>query len=316
VIKKNSVFVSVHMRDEGPAVQESLSEIIRLATAHDVRVQISHLKAYGRKNWYKIDGLIKQMDHARDMGLDISFDRYPYVAFNTDLDWIIPQEIFDGGIDKAYEKLNRPSIKKDIAGILDQRFSIDDADNIVISDYSAKTEYEGQKLTQIVNRQSKTFWLDVIDFILDARFGVEATFILMHTKNLKKIFSHSCAMVGSDSSLRPYDGSGCPHPRTYGTFPKFLRMVLDEKIITLEEAVHRITGFVAEKLRLNKRGLISEGYFADMVLWDPDKIDGNGTFSDPKIRPVGIKNVWVNGIDVYEKKLDFLPGKLLLRSQN
>lgn len=314
VIKKNDVFLSVHMRDEGPSVEESLAEIIRLATAHDVRVQISHLKAYGRKNWSKIDRLIEQIDHAKAAGLDICFDRYPYIAFNTDLDWIMPQEIFDGGIDKAYERLSNSGFKKETADILNQRFSIDDADNIIISDCNVKTEYVGQKLTEIVNRKSKTFWLDVINFLLDVRFGAEATFILMREANLKKIFSHSCVMVGSDSSIRSYDDSGCPHPRTYGTFPKFLRMVLDEKIINLEEAVYRITGFVAKKMRLKKRGLISDGYFADMVLWDPDKIDGNGTFSNPKIRPVGIKNVWINGEEVYENKSDFLPGKLLLRS--
>ncbi len=315
-VKENDVFLSVHMRDEGREVVESLDEIIGFAKTHGVRIQISHLKAYGRKNWSKLDGLIERIDEAKESGVDICFDRYPYTGFNTDLDWIMPQEIFDGGIDKAYERLSDNRFKKETATVLAERFSLEDADNIIISDCSFRAQCVGKKLTEIVDRESKTFWLDVIDFILDVRFAVEATFVLMRGGNLRKIFSHSSMMVGSDSSIITYKNSSCPHPRAYGTFPRFLRMVLDEKILSLEEAVYRITGFAAKKMRVNKRGLLSVGYFADMVLWDADKIDGKGGFTDPKIEPVGIKNVWVNGVSVYKTKPDYLPGKLLLRSQN
>lgn len=289
-----NVPITVHMRDEGPFVEEALREMIELSCAHNVSLQVSHLKSYGMKNHYKVDTLLHIIESAHTRGIDVHFDRYPYTAFNTDLDIILPQQIFDGGHDRALERL--VSDREYLLTHLEQHFDRNDTSRITISQ-CAKREYVGMTLTEVIGEQQNAtlFWQRTLDFFRDIQFDAEANFFLMDEHNLAKIISHPLCMIGSDGSVKLYDEQGLSHPRVYGTFPRFLRMVIDNQLMPLETAVYKITGLPAEKFSLEKRGCIREGYCADLIVWDSEYINDNASYATPCVKPTGISSVWVNG---------------------
>lgn len=311
--------ITVHMRNEGDTVEESVDEMLDLAQRYGTQLQISHLKAYGSKNGEKIKRIIEKIDYIREhKKLDVCFDRYPYTAFNTDLDFILPQEIFDGGHACALSKLRQPAFRTMLGKQLAAQYTLDDASNIVISSIrSDKQKLIGKRLTDVFDPADPNFWEHVVALIDEVECEAEATFILMKEDNLPILFVHPCAIVASDSSVRPYNDSGNPHPRTYGTFPRFLEMVLNSNLMPIEQAVYKITGLPARKFGLDNRGVIKEQYYADLVLWNPHTIADMSSYENSKIKPHGICAVWVNGHMVYKEGNVFeqLSGKLLLKHQ-
>ncbi|MEW6534056.1 MAG: amidohydrolase family protein [Candidatus Auribacterota bacterium] len=306
--------VTVHMRDEGPEVEEALDDMIRLAEKSGAALQVSHLKAYGTKNWHKAKLLCETIQAHHDKGLNIHFDRYPYTAFNTDLDIILPQALFDGGHEKALSRLQER--KDELAIYLSTRFSYADAEKIIISD-CVDEDCIGKPLPAIIGAErGAIFWKQVIEFICAVKFDVFANFFLMNDEELVTITRHPLCIIASDSSVRPMNiGRERPHPRTYGTFPRFLCMVLADNIISAEEAVYKMTGLPARKFGIPLRGLIKEGYYADLVLWDQRKIADRAAYSQPAHAPDGIRAVWVNGRQAVSdgKQTGIRAGKLLLK---
>ena len=319
IAKQHNIPITVHMRDEGDMVEESVDEMLELAERYDTSLQISHLKAYGSKNWDKIDTIITKIDSVRKTSKsDIHFDRYPYRAFNTDLDFILPQELFDGGHENAVRKLRDASFRQHLAKYLNDKYTRADAENIIISSIIAdRKNLIGKTLTEIFDLHDSDFWLNVIELISEVECEAEATFVLMREDNMPKIFKHPCAMIASDSSVRSYTDEGNPHPRTYGTFPRFLQMVVRDSLMPLEEAVYKITGLPALKFGLKERGMIKENCFADLVLWDPDQMTDFSSYTNSKIKPRGVCKVWINGREVYDegKMSSHRAGRLLLKER-
>ncbi len=314
--REHAVYTSVHIRDEGAYVEESLDEVLNAVLKTKCSLQISHLKSYGSANWHKVGNCISKIENANVSGASVHFDRYPYCAFNTDLDAIIPQKLFDGGWNQAEKRLRNSNIARDTASFLSGFFSVDDADNIVISDIcDEKRGLIGKRLSDIIDRTSPEFWLDFIKFLVEIRFQAEATFFLMNPDEMKTILSHPLCIVGSDSGVRSFDDESHPHPRVYGTFLQFIDTVIRENLMPLQEAVYKMTGLPASKVGLHHRGIIKEGYFADLVLWNLKDIQGLPTYDNPIRKNTAVKMVWVNGKQVLPAvENELFPGRVLLRT--
>lgn len=316
VLREKGGFLGVHIRNEGDTLLESVGEVIEVINKHQIPLQISHLKTCGRKNWHKIDSVLFEIEHKPLDGIDVGFDRYPYNALNTDLDWIIPQEIFDGGSQNALERLKTKEIKSKYAQYLRNRYTDQDAQNIIVTAIrDDKRELLGKKISDFINIYDTKFWEKFIDFLIEIEFEAEASFIFMDESNLRKILKHSLCMIASDSSVRSYNDLSNPHPRTYSTFVRFLEIALNEKLLPIHTAIYKITGFPAKKIGLTDRGIIGKNFYADIVIFDPEKIKDNSSYDNPKLKPSGIIHVWVNGKHIINEAIMQGPGtgKLLLK---
>ncbi len=314
---QHDVYISIHIRDEGPLVEQSLDEVLIAAKRTHCALQIAHLKSYGAANWHKLEGCIRAIENASMAGVSVHFDRYPYCAFNTDLDAIIPQQLFDGGWNQAKQRLQDPVIVRETIKYLQDHFSLVDADNIRISDICpSKRDLIGKSLSDILGRKKSTIWKSFIELLVEIDFQAEATFALMNKDSMKKVLTHPLCIVGSDSGVRSFDEKSKPHPRTYGTFTQFLKFVLDEKLMPLYEAIYKMTALPASKLGLSDRGILKEGYYADLILWDPKEIKELPTYDNPVQKSNFLKQVWINGQQVLQMGNNSqLYGRVLLRKQ-
>ncbi len=318
VLCERSGFIGVHMRNEGEQLLESVEQILTISSKFEVPLQISHLKTCGRKNWYKIDGVLSKIERVSEIYHGINFDRYPYTALNTDLDWIIPQQIFDGGISNALNRLKDRNIKSEYARYLANSYTIEDSKNIIISAIREdKKELLGKRISDFIDVNDIKFWEKFIEFLIEIEFDAEASFDFMDESNLRKILVHDLCMVASDSSVRSFNDGGNPHPRVYSTFIKFIQMIMKENFLPLYTAIYKITGLPAKKIGLAGRGMIKRDYFADLVLFNPGKIQDRATFDQPKIKPLGIEYLWVNGKNIIKDGIMISSGsgKLLLKGK-
>ena len=295
----DGVFV-VHQRSEADDILSSMDEIIRIGRESGVKIHFSHFKVCGKPNWGLLDGMFQKLDEAKAAGITVSFDQYPYVAGSTMLGVILPPWAHDGGTDKLVERLGREEdrarMKHDIAE------GIPGWDNFI---QFAGTE--GLFITSVASRENQ----DVVGLSLDqlgAKRGISA---LDATFDLLRDEKNAVGMVdfyGTEEHVvrimkRPEmnlctDGllSGKPHPRVYGAFPRVLgKYVREEKQLSLEEAVYKMTYKAAQAMGIEKRGKIAEGYYADLVLFDPDQVKDKGTFTEPEQYAAGIRYVLVNG---------------------
>ncbi len=289
------------MRNEAEEILAAIDEAIFIGEQARIPVQISHLKITGHRNWHLEDQVIEKLLSARKRGLDLTCDVYPYFSSATSLTALIPPWAIEGGvahlIPRMHDAVKREKIIHDI------RYGIPGWENmyhnagwekITISQFNSKgkNDIEGRTVAQIA-RQKKT---DPFELILDLieQEGDEVKIIseTMNEKNVAAFLKLPFAMVGSDSHF----SKGKPHPRLYGTFPRVIRRFVRElKILTLEEAIHKMTGLPALRLKLKKAGLIKPGYQADAVLFNPDTIYDQATYQDPCQFPLGISKVIVNG---------------------
>lgn len=300
VVKEyDGVFV-VHQRSEADDILSSMDEIIRIGKESGVRIHFSHFKVCGKPNWDKLDGMLTKLDEAKEAGIRVSFDQYPYIAGSTMLGVILPTWVHDGGTDCLVERLQskelREKMKEDI------EHGIDGWDNFI---QFAGTE--GIFITSVVTKKNQ----DVVGLSLDelgkkrGKSALDATFdLLLEEKNavgmvdfygtedhVKRIMKRKEMNLCTDGLL-----SGKPHPRVYGSFPRMLgKYVREENVMSLEEAVRKMTGKAAESFSIKDRGLIKEGYFADITIFDPNTVLDQGTFTDPEAFPIGIEYVFVNG---------------------
>ena len=318
---------STHMRSEGKFLFEAVDEALSVARESGVSLQISHLKCETPAMWGKSTLLLEKIDRARDEGLRVHFDQYPYTAYHCSLLEIFPLWAKEGGSSKMLEILNSDQNRQKIAAQMTDPPDNDwenpmeglGWDQIQIMGYQQPENRSLNGLTVAAMAQVRD--LDPLEAIFqvfcEEQGGLGMIVFAMTEKDLTTILQHPCGMVGSDgSSVSPQGPTGKSpvHPRNYGTFPRVLgKYVRGENIISLERAVQKMTGFPAKKLGLKDRGLIQTGMAADLVLFDPNIIKDTATFENPHQYPMGIRHVIVNGETVIlnGKHTGKLPGKKL-----
>jgi N-acyl-D-amino-acid deacylase len=230
----------------------------------------------------------------------VTCDRYPYIASSTDLDAVLPAWAFEGGNKKEMERLKKGRRELEIA-VLDEHPDTAIWDKVVISSVvSEKNKWmEGKSILSVSDVLNKKETDCLFDVLIEENLSVGAIFFTMNEDNLIRILRQPYTMIGSDSTARSFDGItaiGKPHPRGFGSFPRILgKYVREQKVLTVSEAVYKMTGLPARTFRLKERGVIAEGFFADITVFDPEKVNDTAGFDDPFKRPEGIYGVFVNG---------------------
>ena len=301
-LAKRGLPYATHMRNEDDRVLESIDESIAVARGAGCPLEISHLKTQGKRNWEKIDDAFRRISDARKAGLDVTFDRYPYVAYQTGLSNLFPKWSKDGGTSAFVARLSnadlRPRMRRDVLAKVDL---IGGWDNVMISGVSNDDDQsaEGQRLGSYAKSLGRDPY-DVTEGLLTrSRGGVGMVGFAMSEKNVARFLSHPLCMVCSDGGAYATEGparDGHPHPRALGTFPRVLgKYVREEKVLTLQQAIHKMTGAPAARLKLSDRGQLKKDMAADVVLFDPDTIIDRATYGQPFQYPDGISVVIVNG---------------------
>jgi N-acyl-D-amino-acid deacylase len=294
---------TTHMRSEGDKLIESIEETIRIGKEAGIKVHISHIKTSGKKNWHKIGSALSLMEESRNKGILLTCDRYPYTASSTDLDSILPSWAYSGGKEEELKRLKNSKLREKIKNqILNAHSFKDYWKKISISSVSSKKNrwMEGRNLHDIARINGKEPVDTLFDILIEEKLNVSAIFTSMHEENLKKFLSLSYCMIGTDSSARCFSGLTCkgkPHPRGFGSFPRFLgRYVSKEHLMSMSEGIYKITMLPAKTFGIYKRGIIKKGAYADIIIFDHQRIIDRATFQDPFLSPEGIYYVLVNGL--------------------
>lgn len=295
-------YYATHMRDEGDHLLEAVKEAVLIGERAGIPVQISHHKAVGKPNWGKVKDSLALMEEARERGIDVTCDQYPYTAASTNLSSIIPDRFHDGGSGELIRKLKDPQIRKELKKeITREQLNKGGWAVIFISSVGcSKNKWlEGKNLEEIGKALSKDPCDAALDLIIEEKDRVEMIRFGMDEGDVRCVMKHRLTMIGSDGSARANYGvlgTGKPHPRSYGTFARVLgRYVREEKVLTLEEAVKKMTGLPAWRLGIKDRGLLKEGNWADITVFDPGKIEDTATYFEPHRYARGILYVIVNG---------------------
>ncbi|HLZ89905.1 MAG TPA: D-aminoacylase [Puia sp.] len=304
------VYIS-HIRSEGNRLLEAADELIRISRDAHIPAIFYHLKAAGRPNWHKLDSLTAKIDSARKTGLDITACMYTYTAGATGFDAAMPPAVQEGGLDKWISRLKDPVIRKKVIREMstptkdwENLYLGAGADNIICTGFKQDSlKYlTGKRLSEIAKMRHTTPEETIIDLVIADHSRVEVIYFLMSEENVKKEISLPYMAFGSDEASMAPEGvflrSSC-HPRAYGNFARLLgHYVRDEKLIPLEEAIHKLSGMPAGWLHLKKRGLLKTGNFADVVVFDPAAIKDNSTYEKPHQLATGVQEVFVNGTQV------------------
>ena len=320
VLADGPLVYATHMRSEGPQLMESLDEALFIAETAGAPLHVSHLKVHEREHWHKIDQL-RQWWASRDArSVRITADRYPYTASHTLLDTILPQWAFEGG---GKAELTRLSSEEKWARIREEMLEVCTEegfwDSIMISSVAARENkgWEGRKLTDIAAEMGARPVDAARRMLLADKARTMAVFFRMSEANMLEICSWEDVLVGSDSAVRAATGQtakGFPHPRACGTTGRALRLLVREQgVLSLPEAINRMTGRVAEVFGLKSRGLLCEGYAADIVVFDADGISDAATYEKPCAFTKGVRHLFVNGRPVLSdgRVTGEKPGKVL-----
>jgi len=329
VAAKHGGIYASHIRGEGDPLISSVREAITIGKEARIPVEIAHHKAAGKKNWGKVKKTLAMIQEARDHGVDVTCDVYPYTAGATGLAAGIPSWAHEGGTDRLTERLKGPRTRKRIRreiqkGIPGWENLIGTAgpENIMITSSEKHRNYQGKTISDLAKTRRK----DPLEFIFDllveetARVGI--VLFMIDENDMRKVLSSEFTMIGSDASAQaPYGilGKAKPHPRSYGTFVRVLgKYVREEGLLSLPEAIRKMTSLPARKLSLWNRGLVRVGSWADLVVFDEDAIGDKATYMNPHQYATGIKYVIVNGKVVIEGKrhTKALPGKVLRRGRD
>ncbi len=313
VARYGGIYAS-HIRGEGATLVEAVKEAIEIGEKSGVPVEISHHKAAGKVNWGKTKETLKLMEEARARGVDVTCDQYPYNAGMTSLATLLPPWTQVGGMEETLKRLRNPEererIRRDIEeGVAGWENMISNCgwESIYISFVATKENkvLEGKNLAEIAELKGKDEFSALFDLILEEKGKAYIVIFEMDEEDIRRVMRSRLQMVGTDSwAVAPYGvlSEGKPHPRFYGTYPRILgKYVREDRVITLEDAVRKMTSFPAQKLKLKDRGLIREGSWADIVVFDPIRVKDRATYEDPHQYPEGIKYVLVNGEVVIDK---------------
>lgn len=321
VVPEKYRLYSSHIRNEDNFVLEAIDEAIEIARKSNLRLQVAHLKVSGKSNWKKVDQVIEKIDNASKEGIEINADRYPYVAYHTNLSSLFPLWVRDGGKEKFLERLKDNSLKIDIREYVQKKVeNLDgDWDGVLITSVGEESYrgYQGKTIKQI----SEELGEDPFDLTTKILIGTNDNVMMMgfgmEESSTEKILAHPKVMISSDAgSHAPYPpmNNEIAHPRAYGTFPRAIaRYVRERKICSLEEMIKKMTSMPANKLGIKDRGIIAENNYADIVIFDYETIQDRATFTDPHQYPSGIPYVIVNGKIVIEngEQTGELPGSVI-----
>ncbi|MDX1407722.1 MAG: amidohydrolase family protein, partial [Saprospiraceae bacterium] len=316
-----------HMRSEGNKLLQAVDEVLRIASEAKIPAEIYHLKAAGKKNWHKMDQVIAKIDSARNAGLRITTDMYTYVAGATGLDAAMPPWVQEGGYEAWAARLRDPAVRKQV--IAEMKEDAEDwenlyaaagtSDNVLLVGFKNDSlkHYTGKSLTQVAQERGQSPEETAIDLVIADGSRVGTVYFLMDEENVKKQIKLPYMSFGSDAGAPATGGvflKSNPHPRAYGNFARLLgKYVREEGVISLEEAVHKLTGLPASHLSIQKRGLLQPGYFADIVVFDPASIRDHATFAEPHQYATGVTHVFVNGVQVLQDgdHTGALPGRFV-----
>jgi N-acyl-D-amino-acid deacylase len=293
---------ATHMRNEDDRLLESIDEAIAVAGTAGCPLQISHLKTQGPRNWPKIDDALARIEKARADGIDIAFDRYPYIAYQTGLSNLFPAWSRDGGSERFLARLREPDTAQRIRAETAAKVElIGGWNNVQITSVggSADQSAEGQRLGAWAERQGIEPHEATVGLLERSGGSAGMVGFAMSEENLERFLAHPLGMVCSDGGAFATSGParrGHPHPRSLGSFPRVLgRYVRERRALTLEAAIYKMSGFPASRIRLANRGLLREGFAADVVVFDPNEIADGATFDEPFRYADGFKVVIVNG---------------------
>lgn len=305
--------VSVHPRSEGAHQAQGLHEVFNLARAAAprgvLRVQIDHLKCSGPGNWGQMAQALSLIEQARDEGLDVAFDVYPYIAGSRHLSGSLPAWMHSGGNDALLQRLQDPACRDRLQTEHDDwvagrggesPFELRPEDILVTSvDSEANRWAIGLRLSEVADRRRQAPLAATMDLLVEEKGRVSVCLFSMHEADMELALTHPLACIATDGlAFAPYGSlsRGNPHPRSYGTYPRLLGHYVRERgLLTLPEAVRKCTSWPAERLQLTDRGVLRPGYWADLVLFNPATITDKATYTDPHRYPEGIELVVVNG---------------------
>jgi len=314
------IYIS-HIRDEEDRIIEALLEAADIGRAAKIPVEIWHLKVAEKQNWGRMPEVIRLIQQHRDQGIDMTADQYPYIAFSNALSAPIPGWAQEGGTAKLLERLGDRATRARIRKELETRNRSTGLDfqGMLISSVSNRNlkQWEGKRLTEVAAAWKKDPYETMFDFILadSARTGRVA--FAMNEQDLQMGMAQPWTSFCTDGSALATDGplhEGKPHPRAYGSFPRILaRYVREDKLLAFEEAIRKMSSLPAQRVGLRERGILKPGFYADVVVFDPETVTDKATFEDPHQYSEGISVVLVNGKPVWEegKFTGNLPGKVL-----
>jgi N-acyl-D-amino-acid deacylase len=301
-----------HIRSEGNKLVEAVDELITIARRAGIGAQIYHLKAAGEANWPKMDAVIARVEAARAEGLDITADMYTYPAGATGLDAAMPPWVQEGGLQQWIQRLQDPAVRarlrREMTTPTDEWESLylaaGSPDRVVLVGFGNDDlkHLTGKSVAEVAEMRGTSPVDTMMDLVIQDGTRVGTVYFVMSEENVRKQVALPWVAFQSDAQSMAPEGpflKSNPHPRAYGTFARLLgKYVRDEKVVTLEDAIHRLTWFPAQKLKIERRGLLAPGYFADVVVFDPATITDHATFEEPHQYATGVAHVFVNGEQV------------------
>jgi N-acyl-D-amino-acid deacylase len=322
--KKYGGFYSSHIRGEGLTLLNAIAEALTIGKEAGVGVQLSHHKAAGKQNWGKIKTSLKMIDEARAAGLDVQADQYPYTAGSTGLPALLPRWAMEGGVAAMKQRLHDPEIYARIKqAIYDEdpdsgasQFTIDTIVIARVGNDSIFKPYEGMFVTEIARARGEDPVDTALTMLRDETSPIQIVVFIMSEDDVKEVMQHPLVSIGTDGSGINPGAGGKPHPRTYGTFPRVLETyVREENILSLEEAIRKMTSLPARRLKRSEMGLVRPGCVADLVVFNPETVSAAATYQEPHRYAKGISQVIVNGQVVIENGVDTgaTAGKVLRR---
>ena len=301
-----------HMRSEGNQLFEALDELLRIAREANIPAEVYHIKAAGEKNWPKEDELLARIERAQKEGLNVRANMYTYTAAGTGLDACLPPWTEDGGYPALFKRLRDPAAREKIKA--EVKIDSDKWENLYLAAGSPEKillvgfksdklkPLTGKTLADVAKMRGKDPIDTIMDLIAEDESRIGTVYYLMSEENVKKELRKPWISFGSDEASQapepPFTKSN-PHPRAYGNFARVLgKYVRDEKVLPMSDAIHRLSGQPASNLGLDHRGFIQEGMFADVIVFGPATISDRATFEKPHQYAVGVKHVFINGVQV------------------
>jgi N-acyl-D-amino-acid deacylase len=324
------IYIS-HIRNEGDGEMEAIDELISIARRAKIPAEIYHLKVSGEKNWNRFPEVIRKVEDARAAGLRITADMYTYIAGATGLDASMPLWVQEGGLEAWRKRLHDPSVRRRVKQEMrtptlqwdNLYLASGSPDNVLLVGFKSDKlkPLTGKTLGEVARLRHTSPEEAAMDLVVEDDSRVGTVYFLMNEDNLLRQMALPWVSFASDEETRGIDGiflKSSAHPRAYGNFARvYARYVRDEKLMPVEEAVRKMTSLPATNLGITRRGLLKEGYFADVAVFNPQTIQDHATFENPRQYATGVSEVWVNGVEVIRdgEHTGAKPGRVVRRDR-
>ncbi|MEO6286935.1 MAG: D-aminoacylase [Dyadobacter sp.] len=309
--KHGGMYIS-HLRSEGNKLDEAVEELITISKEANIPAEIYHIKAVGKDNWHKMDGVIRRIEKARAEGLHITADMYTYEAGATGLTAAFPPSLQDGGFGKLWQRLQEPAIRAQMKKVMNSNpkdwenlyYGAGSPENVLLLGFNQDSlkKYTGKSLAAVAKLRGTSPEETAMDLIVQDSTRIDVAYFFMTESNLKKEIVLPWVSFGSDAGSYSPEGVFLkfqPHPRSYGNFARVIgHYVRKEKILSLEKAIYKLAKLPATNLKLKKRGELKVGNYADVVIFDPEKVQDHATYDKPHQFATGVSDVFVNGVEV------------------